>query len=218
MERKRKRTVSYSSNSGPDTTDDTPVTPVVAAPVTSEPVVKRKRGRPRKTEAEKALAARKRDLRIKYKGVGRGRYPRTKRKTGPKRATSIPNEQTTNETDQVSSSPFMKDDLQRPLQVVMDPDNHTKMKFVSLKLKAKLVQIKEEPVSGKRKRKTKHLGPVSPSQQENVENLANCEDFNTPTIKTEYDDVAGVGHQQIKVSLLVPRPVQQSFKMRMKVS
>ncbi|XP_072035275.1 uncharacterized protein [Amphiura filiformis] len=92
VERKRKRTVSYSSNSGADTTDDAPPCPPPPPPpppvmpvVESQPIIKRKRGRPRKTEAEKALAA-KLKINARNKGVGRGKYLRSK-KTMPKKLT-----------------------------------------------------------------------------------------------------------------------------------
>ena len=82
VERKRKRTVSYGSNSGADadTADDSSVGSL-------QPTLKRRRGRPRKTEAEKALAAKSRKIRIKYQGVGRGKYPRLKKAVTNKAAT-----------------------------------------------------------------------------------------------------------------------------------
>ncbi|XP_072035277.1 BCL-6 corepressor-like [Amphiura filiformis] len=88
--------------------------------------------------------------------------------------------------------------MQRPLQVLMDPDNHTKLKFVSLNPNAKTdTMLNDEPVSGKRKKKTKHLGPTSPSQCKNDENCnMSCGDENDA--KTKHDDGDTLTHIQIK--------------------
>ena len=97
--------------------------------------------------------------------------------------------------------------MQRPLQVVIDPDNHTKMKFVSIhpkKKKKKNLLLANKP-SGKRKRKTKHLGPASPSLKTNVVNTRDVYDFedsNDSKMETNTVGKTSLNLVHIKVSIV----------------
>ena len=107
----------------------------------------------------------------------------------------------------ISSLFIILDDMQRPLQVVIDPDNHTKMKFVSLhpkKKRKKNLLLANKP-GGKRKRKTKHLGPASPSLRTNDENTRDVYDFedsNDAKMETNTFRKNSLNLMHIKVSMV----------------
>lgn len=186
VERKRKRTVSY-ENPADITSDESPVVATITTPAAttslattlSEVPVKRGRGRPRKSAGE-------RRIRIKFKGVGRGNYPRVKKIrrsasdeltddvfTSESTPTTLPR---THSSKDPATTPGDNDRIQGPLQVVIDPDNHTKMRFMSVPRNANSssLLLKDKP-GGKRKRKTKHLGNVT-SDNENVDDLYTFKD------------------------------------------